>query len=370
MLVNAFTGLRIGLIGPLAPPAGGMANQTRQLAELLRGEGAAVEVVQNNRPYRPAWVASLPVVRSAFRLMPYLKALWRAAGRCDVFHVMANSGWAWHLFAAPAIWVARMRGVPSIVNYRGGEAAAFLARSSAVVRWTMRRAAVLVVPSGFLQQVFENHAIAAQILPNVVDLGCFKPRADRATASAHLIVARHLEALYDNATAVRALALVAQSRPDARLTIAGSGTEEARLRALVDSLALGERVRFTGSLDRSAMAALYAEADVALNPSQSDNMPNSVLEAMACGVPVVSTNVGGVPFLVEHEHTALLVPPRDPRALADATLRVLSDTALQEHMVRAGIQQVQRYTWSQVAPLLESFYRRALAASAPAPTGA
>jgi hypothetical protein len=112
-------GLHVGLVGPLPPPAGGMANQTRQLAELLRSAQADVSLVQSNAPYRPAWAGRVPVLRALFRLVPYLLRLWRAAGRSDVLHVMANSGWSWHLFAAPAIWVARWRQVPVVVNYRG-----------------------------------------------------------------------------------------------------------------------------------------------------------------------------------------------------------------------------------------------------------
>ena len=126
-------GLKIALVGPLPPPEGGMANQTRQLGELLVKEGAQVTLVRVNAPYRPRWIGRLRGVRAFFRLVPYVFDLWRAAGRVDLFHVMANSGWSWHLFAAPAVWVARLRGVPCVVNYRGGEADSFLDRSASSV---------------------------------------------------------------------------------------------------------------------------------------------------------------------------------------------------------------------------------------------
>ena len=123
-------------------------------------------------------------------------------------------------------------------------------------------------------------------------------------------------------------------------------------------------VRFAGRLDRDDMADLYRAADVMLNPSLADNMPNSILEALACGVPVVSTNVGGVPFLVQDGVTALLVPPGDARSMADATLRLLDDEALWNRLSAAGVQEVQRYTWLRVAPILGGVYRRAIDASA------
>ncbi|MCA0239471.1 MAG: glycosyltransferase family 4 protein [Proteobacteria bacterium] len=351
--------MRLALVGPVPPPAGGMANQTRQMGELLTRAGVKVTMVPTTPPYRPAWVASWPGLRAVFRLVGYVGVLWRATARADVLHVMANSGWSWHLFAAPAIWVAAVRRVPVVVNYRGGEAAAFLARSHRLVRWSMRRAAALVVPSGFLQQVFGGHAIPALVVPNIVDLSRFRPQADGEAIALHVVVARNLEPIYDNASALRAFALLRKALPQASMTIAGSGPEAAMLERLAHSLGVADAVRFAGRLDRDEMAALYRSADVMLNPSQVDNMPNSLLEALASGVPIVSTDVGGVPFMVQNGKTALLVPAGDAAAMAAALQRVLAERGLRRQLVDAGLQEVQRYAWDQVAPLLAGVYRSA-----------
>lgn len=362
-------GLRVVLVGPLPPPEGGMANQTRQLAELLAAEGARVGVVRANAPYRPAWIGSIRGARAAFRLAPYAVRLWRAARDADLFHVMANSGWAWHLFAAPAIRIAALRGVPVVVNYRGGEAADFLRRSAGSVRATLARAAALAVPSGFLERVFSEHAIASRVLPNIVDLERFRPAADarRDPAAPHLVVARALEPIYDVATAIRALAAVRTAFPRARLSIAGTGPELEPLRRLARSLAVADAVAFTGRLDRDQVAALYRDADVVLNPSRVDNLPNSILEALASGVPVVSTDVGGVPFVVTHGKTALLVPAGDDRAMADAALSILRDPALRAALVAAGLAEAQRYAWPRVRDVLAALYADCLAARGAAP---
>lgn len=357
----AFKGLRIALVGPLPPPGGGMANQTRQLAELLEREGASVLLVQTNAPYRPAIVGRVPVIRAAFRLLPYIASLWRAAGRSDVLHVMANSGWSWHLFAAPAIWIARLRGIPAVVNYRGGEASSFLERSAAVVRWTMKRASRLAVPSSFLEQIFARHRMNAAILPNVVDLDRFQARGPRNDHTARLLVARNLEPLYDNQTALRAFSRILERHPQATLTIAGSGPEEARLKEVAAELGVEARVQFAGRVDRDTMARLYRESDVVLNPSLADNMPNSLLEAMASGVPIVSTNVGGVPFMVQQGVSAMLVPPSDPVAMAEAAIRLLDDLTLWQRLSATGLAEARRYTWQRVAPTLATLYRSALA---------
>jgi hypothetical protein len=173
------------------------------------------------------------VLRAAFRLLPYLLALWRAAGQAQVLHVMANSGWSWHLFAAPAIWVARWRGVPVVVNYRGGEAAGFLATSRRSVAWSLRHAAWLIVPSGFLQQVFGRHGLAAHIVPNVVDLQRFHPLAQVTGDAAlrprepQLMVSRNIEPIYDNGTALRAFALTCEADPAKAVKWIGHRTYEA-----------------------------------------------------------------------------------------------------------------------------------------------
>lgn len=363
---GAHAPLHVALVGPLPPPAGGMANQTRQLAELLRAEGLPVTLVQTNRPYVPAWLGRVRGLRALGRLLPYLWSLWQACGRADVLHLMANSGWSWHLFAAPALWVARRRGVPVVVNYRGGGAPEFLDRAAARVRPQMLRAAALVVPSGFLQEVFARFRIEAQIVPNVVDLRRFSPGDGAASRALHLVVTRNLEPVYDNATALRAFAIVHQRHPEARLTVAGSGPERGALEALAHELGLGDAVVFAGRLDRADVAALYRRATLMLNPSRTDNTPNSVLEAWACGVPVVSTRVGGVPCLVDHGRTGLLVPAQDPAAMAEAALSLIEQPALHAAMAEAGLREAQRYTWDQVRPLLLATYRRVLPAAAAA----
>ena len=121
---------RIAMVGPLPPPSGGMANQTRQLAELLRarrgagGSGADQSTLSSSLRRPPSRRSAL------FRWCRTSLRLWRAFGRCTLVHVMANSGWSWHLFAAPAIWIAHRQRVPVVVNYRGGETRSSSSRDS------------------------------------------------------------------------------------------------------------------------------------------------------------------------------------------------------------------------------------------------
>ncbi|SFW29884.1 glycosyltransferase family 4 protein [Nitrosovibrio sp. Nv17] len=356
--------LHIGLVGPLPPPSGGMANQTLQLAGLLRREGIVVDLIQVNRPYRPPGIGRLKGLRALFRLVPYLTHLWRASGRVRLFHVMANSGWSWHLFAAPAIWIAWIRQIPVIVNYRGGEADVFFERSFAWIGPSLRRASAIVVPSAFLEEVFGKWGFPVHVVPNIIDLDRFPGGVGRPmplkAAAPHLVVSRNLEPIYDNATALRAFDRIRRVFPAATLTIAGTGPQHRFLAGLAAELGVVDAVTFTGRVDNAGMAEIYRRADIMINPSLADNMPISILEALASGVPVVSTDVGGVPHLVTHGETALLVPAGDHSAMADAVLALLGDPGRAERIRAAGLVAVRRYAWPQVRPRLLEVYAGAL----------
>ena len=355
-------GVRICLVGPLPPPAGGMAVLTEQLAGLLRIDGARVEVVQVNAPYRPAWAQRLKGVRALFRLLPYLLGLWRAIGRADLVQVMANSGLSWHLFARPALRVAALRGVPVIVNYHGGEAEEFLADAANSLRRSLRSTSALLVPSGFLVEVFARHGIAARILPNVVDLSRFvpRPKAVSSRSGPHLVVARNLEHIYGADLAIRAFAEIRRRYPDARLSLTGTGPAEPALKDLAGQLAVADGVQFLGRLDRDAMIAFYQAADLLLNPSRADNLPGAILEARASGVPIIASAVGGVPYFLEHDRTAFLVPPEDPAALAGAALALLDAPERGSVLAKEALAEVQRFDWKHVRPVLLKEYALAL----------
>jgi glycosyltransferase involved in cell wall biosynthesis len=252
-----------------------------------------------------------------------------------------------------------MRGVRAIVNYRGGNADSFFTAAPRHVLRMLGNAALRVTPSAYLLRVFRKHGLDAEVIPNIVDLTRFQPRPWREPGAApHLIVTRNLEAIYDIPTALRAFARVREAFPLARLTVAGSGPELPALQALATTLAVGDRVVFTGRIDNAAMASLYAQADCMLNPSTVDNMPISILEAFASGVPVVSTDAGGIPDLVDDGVSGLLVPVRDAEAMAAKTIDLLRDPARAQALRQAGLAEAKRYDWPQVSRLWLDAYRR------------
>jgi L-malate glycosyltransferase len=353
---------KLCIAGPLPPPAGGMANQTAKLAELLQSEGVTVRIIQTNAPYQPTWVGGIPVLRALFRLISYWATLRRElTADVQLLHIMANSGWSWHLFAVPAILIAQQRNIPVLLNYRGGYADSFFAKSWTKVSWALRKCAVIVVPSTFLKQVFNRYGMEAVIVPNVLDTSLFVPQRNKSLnqLAPHLIVTRNLEQIYDVATVIRAFAFVQQQLPQARLTIAGTGPELSTLQGLVSELGLLQ-VEFCGRLTPAQMAALYQSADVMLNGSLVDNTPNSLIEAMASAVPIVSTNSGGIPQLVTDGIDALLVEPQQPEQMALQIMKLLQQPELANTLCLAGLENVARFSWPRVWALLQQQYLQLL----------
>ncbi len=355
-------GLSIGFVGPLPPPPGGMSNQTRQLADSLGAEGIDVRIAATNAPYRPAWIGKVRGVRGIVRLVPFRRALRALAGNVSVMHVMSNSGWAWFLCAAPAVDAGVRRGIPVIVHYHGGLAREFLAKSAARVVPKLRRASAVVVPSRFLQEVFGEYGVESHVIPNGVNLDLFRLGPERVQdgRGVSIVITRNLEAVYGIDTAIRAAAILRNEFPDLVVSIAGAGPHRAALEKLTADLRLENVIRFTGRLAPAEIAALYAQADIVLNPSRVDNTPTSLLEAAASGVPIVSTNVGGVPYMVEHERTAWLVPPDAPEAMAHAVVQVLRDLGLRRRLRENGVELANSCSWPTVKQQWLKLYDRVI----------
>ncbi|MCC7104104.1 MAG: glycosyltransferase family 4 protein [Chloroflexi bacterium] len=204
-------------------------------------------------------------------------------------------------------------------------------------------------------------------IPGGVDAELFRPGAPdlRAalgleSAEVVLFVGRFVP-LKNVALLVDAFQRLARRRPTAKLLLVGEGALEGALRAQVRQLGLERQVVFAGAQALAALPSYYATSDVFALPSSFDNSPNVLLEAMACGVPVVATDVGGVHRYVSDGVNGLLVPTRDPDVLAAALERVLTDRALRDHLVEHGRARVSAgFDWTTSARKLLSLYEELL----------
>jgi glycosyltransferase involved in cell wall biosynthesis len=209
---------------------------------------------------------------------------------------------------------------------------------------------VVGVGQAVREAVIRNEGIPAdrvEYVYNGIDLRPYAHRAERHEVRRELgvglqdlvmIQVARLDYLKDHATAIRMLQRVASRRPDARLVLVGEGPERAKIEQEVYQRGVSERVHFLGL--RADVPRLLRAADVLVLTSISEGIPLTLIEAGAAGLPVVSTDVGGVGEVIERDVTGLLAPARNDASLAQHILRLADDSALRRRMGEAGLRRV------------------------------
>lgn len=361
MGVPASSRLRVALVAPTLGILGGQSVQADRLLAAWRDDPAVDAWLVPVNP-TPPWPLRSAVrfkyARTAATQLAYWPQLVRELARADVVHVFSASYFSFLLAPLPAMLVARTLGKSILLNYHSGEAPDHLRRSR-VARLALTRVDRNVVPSGFLRDVFASFGIEAAVIPNIIDASRITFR-ERPRLAPRLVSTRSFERLYNVACTLRAFRIIQERYAGATLTLVGDGRERSSLERLARDLAL-RNVTFAGRVDPSQIFRYYAEADIYVQTPDIDNMPLSVLEAYASGLPVVSTNAGGVPYILEHGRQGLLADTDDAEGVAAAVLRLLEEPALASQVIDGGRRQVETYTWPQVRDRWLAVYR-ALAA--------
>lgn len=266
--------------------------------------------------------------------MDLLRYAWRAWRRAQ--HLLREEHFDGCLafFGIPCGFIASRLGLPYIVSLRGSDVPFYNPRFALldrllfqrISRGIWRRAACVVANSVGLCALAKQSAPEQwiEVIPNGVDTERFHPPRSRPEGFEILCVARLIprKGIGD---LVRA---VAQLPPVARLTVIGDGTEMDNLRLLAEGLGMSERVRLLGALPHDALPAHYRAAHVFALPSKNEGMSNTVLEAMASGLPLVLTDTGGTAELLEVDANGFAAPMNDPAGLARALSRYLEEPQL------------------------------------------
>lgn len=357
--------LRVCLVGPSLDIVGGQSIiLDRLLARFRQTPGVEVSFIAvNPRLAGPLRLLQrVKFVRTVVTSVAYVASLLARVRGADVVHAFSASYWSYLLAPVPAMLVGRLYGKAVVLNYHSGEADDHLARwrSAKLFAGLAHR---IVVPSGYLEDVFARHGLQASAVYNFIEAERI-PHRSRGALRPRFLSNRNLEGLYNVACTIRAFARIQARVPEAELVVAGDGSERGALERLVAALGL-RQVQFLGRVAPEAMPKLYDAADVYLNSPDIDNMPSSILEAYAAGLPVVTTDAGGIPYLVRHDSTGLMVPIGDDAALAEQALRLLGDAALVERLTQRARQEcLSLYVWPAVRDAWLQLYARAREAAA------
>ncbi len=285
--------------------------------------------------------------------------LMLVARKYDVLHIHGCSDWGMvpvvYGVIAGKIWRKKI-----IVTYHGGEAAEYFAKHGAFARRWLKRADKVIVLSGFLEKVYEEYQIPCVVIPNIVKLSEAKEHSEYQWNAPRFISVRHLRELYNIGLIIRAYEIVKQHLVGASLTILGSGPQREELEQYVREHQIKD-VTFVGQVANTEINTYLANSDIMLSAPKIDNMPISLLEAMSAGVLVISSRVGGVPYMIENKKNGLLFDLKElenegVRELAKQMEWVLEHQQECLDMIVAAHDEVKRYSWENIRKQLLPLY--------------
>lgn len=311
-------------------------------------QGSVMEVLSKQLEAHFQVVSTSEHPNKVLRALEMLGTFFRVQHRTDLVildtYSTLNFYYAWG-FAL----LCRFFRKPYLCYLHGGNLPARLTGSPRMSRAVFGHAQANVAPSGYLKSALEQAGFNAICIPNFIRIERY-PFVQRARLRPNLLWVRAFERTYHPEMSIRVFAAIQKTYPEAQLCMVGpdkDGSME-RCKLLVARLGLGHHVQFPGQLTKAKWIELSADYDIFLSTPHFDNTPVSVVEAMALGLPVVSTGVGGMPYLIEHGKDGLLSPDADEAAMIRHLQLLLTDPYLAGSLSRNARQKAENFDWKMV----------------------
>ncbi|MFA7407278.1 MAG: glycosyltransferase family 4 protein [Anaerolineaceae bacterium] len=247
---------------------------------------------------------------------------------------------------------------PIVMTLHGGGLPDFARRYPKRFKRTLTRAAAVVSPSPYHQIELKKYQADIHLIPNPIDLATLTFR-HRLMPTANLLWIRSFHEIYNPSMAPRVLQQLAPDFLDIQLSMIGPDKGDGslqRMLTLAEELAVRDRIHIVGGLPHTEVPGWLSKGDIFINTTNFDTAPRSVIEAMASGLCIVSTDVGGIPYLVEHEQEGILVPPDDAPAMAAAIKRLLIEPNLGCKLSTNARIKAENYDWSQILTKWEALF--------------
>lgn len=340
---------------------GGISAQIDLLCENLRNEGyTSIEDRRLKIEDCPYQADIFSTKGNPIKRMWLFVKLMCVARKYDVLHIHGCSDWG----MVPVVYgviAGKIWGKKVIVTYHGGEAAEYFKKHGSFARRWLRRADEVIVLSGFLKKVFDEYEIPCVVIPNIVTLreDIYLPKKSIAPK---MISIRHLRELYRIDLIIKAFEQVVKHYPEATLDILGQGDCREKLEQYVHNAVESgklkvESIRFVGQVPNEKIYDYLRANDIMLSAPSIDNMPVSLLEAMNAGLLVISSRVGGVPYIIDEGRTGLLFESGNADDMAAQIEWALAHQEESVAMIAAAHAEVKKYSWNnikkQILPLYE-----------------
>lgn len=335
---------RLLFVGPmLGRHPGYVSNPAEELAPRLTQSG-----------YQ-CWLTSSHANRY-LRLLDIVGTILRLRNKVELVSLQVYSGPSF-VVEDIASWLVKHLGLRLVMVLHGGGMPDFMHHFPHWFRRVLSRADCIVAPSAFLSDAVALYGFHARIIPNAISLENY-PFKLRDRIQPRILWMRTFHEIYNPCMAVEVLARLVFDFPQSTLTMAGQekGSLQ-KVQAQVSEKHLDTYMRFAGFLDTSGKQVEFQRHDVFLNTNRVDNMPISVIEALAFGMPVIATAVGGVPYLIQNNENGLLVPSDDVDAMTNAVRRLIGEPGLAGRLSTNARKFAETHDWSIVLPMWASLFQ-------------
>lgn len=324
-----------------------------QVGNFLSARGYTVQFVEelSDRLEQDGWhiIRASDQVNKVSRLASILSRIFVNRKNFDAAHITVYSGAAF-VWAEAAAGMLRVLRKPVVLSLHGGNLPSFAERWPGRVSRLLNSADLVIAPSGYMRNAMLKFRKDILLIANPVDTRLFAYR-HRENVRPRLVWLRSFHETYNPTLAAQVLSLLVREFPDMTLTMAGPDKGDGsfqRVKETARELGVERNIVFTGRLDNKEVPGFLSNADIFVNTTNVDNTPISVLEAMACGLCVVTTNVGGIPYLLEDENEALLVERNDPASMAGAIRRIVTEPDLARRLSQHARRKAEQCDWQKV----------------------
>ncbi len=249
-------------------------------------------------------------------------------------------------YALVSSLMSRLFSIPYVPILHGGALPDRLKASPYLSGVLFKNAAINISPSHYLLEVFQSAGFNTKYIPNFIETGLY-PTKRREKLSPRLLYVRSFHEIYNPKMAIRALAILQKKYSDIELCMVGPNKDGSKkeVEDLATELGVSEHLKITGKLSKEAWIALSADYDIFINTTNYDNLPVSIIEAMCLGFSIVSTNAGGLPFLIEDGTDGLLVDKNDAGAMAEKITKLLENSDLSNEISKNAIEKGNSFDW-------------------------
>ncbi len=289
------------------------------------------------------------VQNKALRFIDMIRHIIKYRKECELLIVDTYSSLNFY-YALMTAFMGKLLHIPYIPILHGGDLPnKRLKKHPKLSRYIFASSAQNVTPSIYLKEAFERAGYSTLYIPNNIELDAYTYK-ERKEIKPKLLYVRSFAKIYNTKMAIRTVKNLIDTYPDIQLCMVGPDRDGSleETKNYAKELGVDKHVTFTGGLPKEQWLALAQNYDIFINPTNFDNLPVSIVEAMALGLPIVSTNVGGLPYLIKDGIDGLLVDKNDDKAMAAKIDQLLKNPTLCQKLSKNSRKKADTYDWNVI----------------------